>query len=338
MRRLLIVLLALLLAIAGADVVWWRVTENKLDKGLAAQLSAARTAGWSVSASPPMRGGWPLTATLAVGDLILSGTQVTWSTDRLVLEVSLWHPLVLRLESVGMQRLRIGNFPEIPYTADTLYAAIPLQTGAPTRGFNLSMVNFRAGLGETGTGGLTVRALELLTHWTPAAQQNEPAIAASLNATDVRLPAGPAWPLGPSVSGISADLSLNGPLPRVNGFAERAASWRDAGGTMEVQHLQIDWGALDLAGTATLTLDEQLQPMGAGTLRVTDPVAALDALRENGALADNAVFAAKALLTLLSHTSQQGGKPEVDLPFTLQDRRLSISRFSVARLPHLDLP
>jgi hypothetical protein len=124
----------------------------------------------------------------------------------------------------------------------------------------------------------------------------------------------------------------------VKDLADRAVAWRDAGGTLDVKRLAVEWGGLDVTLGATLALDEQLQPMGAGTLHVIDPTAALDGLRETGVLPDRAAFAARALLALMIKPAASGEKSAIDLPFTLQDRRLSISRYGVLRLPHLALP
>jgi hypothetical protein len=340
MRRLLILTLGVLAVIVAADAMWWRSAERALAKGLATQMQGARTAGWSVMNSVPVSGGWPFAATLTVGDLLLSGGGIAWSADRLVLQTSLWHPLMLSVESEGMQRLRVGAWPEIPYTADTLRALVPLQAGVPPRGFSVHMVNLRVGLGEAASNSLTVRGLDLQAHWTPAAQQNEAAVAASLQAQDVSLPAAPfgAWPFGSAVAHLSADFALSGPLGRVKDLADRAVAWRDAGGTLDVKRLAVEWGGLDVTLGATLALDEQLQPMGAGTLHVIDPTAALDGLRETGVLPDRAAFAARALLALMIKPAASGEKSAIDLPFTLQDRRLSISRYGVLRLPHLALP
>ncbi len=341
MRRLLILVCLGLAVLTGADFVWWRSAERQLEKGLAAQVQSVRNAGGAVSASVAVRGGWPVAASLTVGDLFVTSGQIAWSTDRLVLEQSVFHPFLLVIESMGMQRLRVGASPDTPYTADTLRATVPLQAGVPPRGFRLQVINFRAGLGEMAAEGLTVGTLNLQTHWTPAAQQNEAAVSASISLSGIRLPTGPSWPFGSAIETVSADLALNGPLPRAKefglkdlpeGVASRATSWRDAGGTLEVQHLSIDWGALDLIGSATLALDDLAQPMGAGSVRIRN------SLREYGLLGERAEFAAKALLALLQKPGGEDEKPEVELPVTLQDRRLSISRYGVMRFPKLSLP
>jgi hypothetical protein len=340
MRRLLIGVLALLALIAGADALWWYSAVRQLNKGLAAQVQMARNAGWSVAASTPVRGGWPFAASLTLGDLVVAGPGVAWSADHLVLQLNAWHPLLLLIEAEGTQHLQLGTSPDMPFTADTLRASVPLQAGVPPRGFALHIINLRAGLGEGPSASLTVGSLDMQTHWTPAAQQNEAAISASVRAANVRLPTLPdaAWPFGNAVAHITTDLVLDGPLPRVKDLAERAVAWRDAGGTLQVQHLVLTWGALDISGGATLALDDQLQPMGAGTVRITDPNAALDSLRDSGFLGDRAAFAAKALLALLLKPPPEGEPPAVELPLTLQDRRLSISRYGVTRLPRLALP
>jgi hypothetical protein len=334
---------------------------------LAAQTNIARAAGWTVNAAQAVPGGWPFAATLSVPDFLISdllipkgeagapsdhSNIVTWSTDRLVLRVGLLHPLLLGLDSEGSQHLHLGDWPEIPYTADILHAEVPLQVGVPPRGFSLRVVNLRAGLpigekydeSKDDKDSLTIRALTMRVSWTTAAQQNEAAVSVSLNGTALQLPTDRSWPLGSAVNSFSTDLALNGPLPRAKGLAPTglapkelapawAASWRDGGGNVELQHLVVNWGALDASGNATLALDDQMQPMGAGVLHVTDPEAALAALRDGGTIGERAELAAKALLGLMSHPAAEGGKAAVDLPVTLQDRRVSISRFGVAKIP-----
>ncbi len=336
--------LALLVIAGGAHAIWWRWAERQLAAELVGQINAARNAGWTVNAAPAAPGGWPFAATLSVPELIVSGSgnALAWSTDRLVLRVGLFSPLTLAIDSEGSQHLRLGSLPDIPFRADQLHAAVPLQVGMPARGFALRIVNLRAGLpfgemsdaGGTEPAAVTVGGVNLRASWTPGAQQNEAAVSVSLSLTSVQLPADHPWPLGAAIASASADLAVNGPLPRSKETASAwAAAWRDGGGNLEVAHLVLNWGALAVSGNATLALDAQMQPMGAGVLRASNPEGTLAALRESGMIGERAELAAKALLALMSHPPADDGRPGVDLPVTLQDRRLSISRFGVARLP-----
>ena len=72
-RRLTIVIPCLLLAalIAGHTALWFAAA-NHLDAGFNTWVAQRRAAGWQVDAGTPVRGGWPLAATLSVPDLALS--------------------------------------------------------------------------------------------------------------------------------------------------------------------------------------------------------------------------------------------------------------------------
>ena len=100
-------------------------------------------------------------------------------------------------------------------------------------------------------------------------------------------------------------------------LAEQAAAWRDGGGSLEIRHLALIWGPLDLTASATLALDDQLQPMGAGSARLVGYAETLDALAAHGAISRSAATAAKAVLSLLAHNPEDGSPPDVEVPLTL---------------------
>jgi hypothetical protein len=107
---------------------------------------------------------------------------------------------------------------------------------------------------------------------------------------------------------------------------------------LELHRLVIDWGEARLDATATMALDEELQPMGAGTGKIVGYDAALDALAANAALTRSAAKAAKAVLSLLANTPSDGEPAQVDVPLTLQFRTLSVRQVPLVRLPELDWP
>jgi hypothetical protein len=93
-----------------------------------------------------------------------------------------------------------------------------------------------------------------------------------------------------------------------------------------------------LTASATLALDEQLQPMGAASAHLIGYAETLDALAVRGAISKSAATAAKAVLSLLAHTPEDGGPPDVEVPLTLQYRTLSMRQVPLLRLPELDWP
>ncbi len=134
------------------------------------------------------------------------------------------------------------------------------------------------------------------------------------------------------------DGALNGPVPVGRTPAERAAAWRDGGGSLEVRHLALVWGPLDLTGSATLALDEQLQPMGAASARVVGYAETLDSLAAHAAISRSAATAAKAVLSLLANSPDDGSPPDVEVPLTLQYRTLSMRQVPLVRLPEIEWP
>ena len=55
-------------------------------------------------------------------------------------------------------------------------------------------------------------------------------------------------PLGPHIASLAIDGHLNGPVPPGRTATEQAKAWRDGGGSLEIRHLALVWGPLDLTG------------------------------------------------------------------------------------------
>ena len=345
-RRLWIILLVTPLLLAAADTLYWRLVERNLEDGFAAWLAARRASGWTATVGQPARGGWPLAATLTVPTVSLKGGEpdiaggLTWDAERLVLRIGLAHPRLLEIASEGVQHLRFAEGPEVVYTADRLRIALPPQPGATPRSAEVTARDLRAGIPAGGDAGasLTVGSLRLHLEARPAAQAGEPALAFLLNAEAIGPPASIARSLGPRIASLTLQGALDGPVPRMRALAERAARWRDGGGTLEIQRLAVNWGPLDLTASATLALDDQLQPMGTGSARVVGYAETLDALATRGTISRSAATAAKAVLSLLAHSPEDGSPPDVEVPLTLQYRTLSMRQVPLVRLPELDWP
>jgi hypothetical protein len=345
-RRLWIVLVAAPLLLVAADTLYWRVAAHNLEEGFAGWLAERRATGWTATTQPPVRGGWPLAATLTVPEVRLAGGQqdfpggITWSAERLTLRVGLLRPGRLEVAAEGAQRLRLADGPDLPYTADRLRIIMPLQSGAPPRSADITARNLRAGMptGGDAVAGMTIGLLHANFELRPSAQSGEPALAFGLRAESIGPPPPLARLLGPRIAVLAVEGALDGPVPHAPSPIDRASAWRDGGGTLEIQRCALNWGPLDLTASATLSLDEQLQPMGAGSARVVGYAETLDALAAHAVVSRSAATAAKAVLSLLAHSPDDGGPPDVEVPLTLQYRTLSMRQVPLVRLPELDWP
>jgi hypothetical protein len=341
MRRWLRILaVALVLIVAGDALLWWYAT-RQLRAGLDRWVAAQRSAGWTIGMAGQRTGGWPLAATLTVPDVAIQGAHrllpqgMSWTADRMVLRLSLLHPATLQIAAPGMGRLRLGGGPEVPYAAGQLAVAVPLQTGGPPPALDLRADRLAIDLPDRP---VTVDRLTAHIVVAPAATQAQPAVAVLLEAAGVGLPPAMHWALGPRIASLSMDAALDGPLPAEGGLAERATTWRNDGGVLELSRLDTAWGPLRLRASARLALDSDLQPTGRGDARIAGYDATADALAAHGVMAPSAAIAAKAVLSLLAHAPDNGGPSEVDVPLTLRRRTMSMQRIPLLRIPELDWP
>ncbi|HET8996278.1 MAG TPA: DUF2125 domain-containing protein [Acetobacteraceae bacterium] len=332
---------ALLVLLAAGDAVYWRIVAGQLDSGFRAWIAAQRAAGWTVRGTPPRFGGWPLAATLTTTRISLSGGKLDfpggmdWDAGRLVLRVALLHPEQLQAIPSGVQHLRLGTGPAIPFTAGTMQAVVPLQPDQPPRTVILHATDLRAGLAGGGST-FTIGRLQAQLDSQPSAAK--PALGFAIQATSLALPGQYRWALGPSIEAVTLDGTLTGPFPATPDLTARATAWRDGGGALELRRLHLNWGPLSLTANARLGLDQQLQPAGHAEARVAGYDATLDALATAGALSPSAALAAKAVLSLMAQPAANGKPAEVDVPLRLQNGTLFMQTMPLVRLPVLDWP
>jgi hypothetical protein len=335
-------LLAAPLVLLAADTLYWQIAAHNLEDGFAAWVAAQRASGWTVAHQPPVRSGWPLAAVLTLPAMSLEGGAeevpggLSWKAETVVLRVALLRPGLLEIAAQGRQRVAVADGPEIPYTAARLNLVMPLQA-APWPGFiDVAGDDLRAAMPAGGVA--TVGSLRAHGDFHPEAPSGEAALAFTLKAETVSPPPGILRPLGSRITSLAVEGALNGPLQPGRTATDRAVAWRDGGGALELRRLSLVWGPLDLNASATLALDEQLQPMGAGTARVIGYAETLDALASHAVISRSAATAAKAVLSLLAHSPDDGSPPDVEVPLTLQYRTLSMRQVPLLRLPELDWP
>ena len=344
LRRKRVLAPLLLLLLLGGHTLLWQWAERALEQGFADWQTSRRGLGWRIASGPALRAGWPLRARLVLPDLVVSAAPpaalvaLEWGASRAVLDVSLLHPRLLTVEISGQQRVQFGGSPPIPLRADRTALAIPLDPNAPPRVFDLEIDLLRAGIpsGDAASA-LSVARLRLHGETRPAAAAGEAAMILGLTAGEIDLPGG-GWAFGPRVALVAVEAVLNGPVPRLPSLSARASGWRDGGGTVELQRVAVGWGPLGLSGSATVALDEHLQPMGAATARFVGPAQTLDALAAGRVIGAGAAASAKAVLGLMVRTPEGGGAPEVEVPITLQDRGLAVGRIPLVRMPELHWP
>jgi hypothetical protein len=335
---------AIPLILAAGETVYWRVAAEQLRTGYQAWLAEQASHGWDVRSAPVSIGGWPRSAAITVPTLALGHAGPTIPGDLSVasagvmVSVSLFNPGVLRVSLTGPVHVRAADLPDVIIGGDENLISLPLQAAGPSsvsiygRGLRLEA----AGGGWRVTVGL-LTAQAQISGESPR-NQSQPAATFSLSSEAIALPGEMKWPLGPNIASVSLDGGVSGPLPDTRDIRHWAEAWRDGGGSLEITHLTMGWGSLGLTSSATLALDDQLQPMGSGNGHIVGYAETLDRLAAGGLLTKSAATAAKAVLSLMAGTSDTDEPSSVDVPLTLQYRTLSMRQVPLVRLPELDWP
>ena len=140
--RFLFGALVLLAALVAGQSLLWRWSTGALAEGFSDWVIRHRAQGWTINHGIPDRGGWPFAAQLSIPRLSIespgdetSGQGLGWAAEALTLTTPLPMPDALRLEATGQQALRIGTT-QIPFTASSFKALLPLEMGQPPRRAN----------------------------------------------------------------------------------------------------------------------------------------------------------------------------------------------------------
>jgi hypothetical protein len=124
---------------------------------------------------------------------------------------------------------------------------------------------------------------------------------------------------------------VEGPVPE-QPLAAALDAWRDGGGAIELRQVALRWGAVDLLGDGTVTLDANLQPAAAFTGRIRGWGALLDDFVKAGTLTKDQASYYRLGLGLLTRVADDG-KSELRAPITLQNTQVFLGPAKIAKVP-----
>jgi hypothetical protein len=168
---------------------------------------------------------------------------------------------------------------------------------------------------------------------TPPKTHTDRNIAIAADLTGLSVPVAPEA-LGATIDDAAIGVTVMGPIPP--GTPRQAATgWRDAGGTLELDHLHLGWGGLDADASGTIALDRDLQPEGSlsGSLGGYDKL--LAALVSAGQIKGRDASRIRLILGLLAKPGPDG-KPRLAAALTMQDGLLSMGPITFGKMPRID--
>jgi hypothetical protein len=324
----------LLLVAAGAYTFFWFSAARGLRRGVGLWAQSLRTRGLDLTWQASRVDGFPLAFRLVLADAKVRdrrpGATGVVRLPLLVARAAPWNFRVWRLAAPQGLAAATGPGPHplARVSARAAQGSIVVSGKGATLWFGVDRPSADAGM---------PLAAQQIFLWLilpprPSAAHTEPAMGVALEIKRLRLPSVP-QPFRNPLDELSFGLTVNGAIPTAPP-RQAAAAWRDAGGTVELDHLRLRWGPMLIDGSGTLALDAALQPEGTFSGGVEGYGALMQALVASGRMrARNAGLAGLALSLLAKRGPD--GRPEIPLAFTIQNGEMYLGPARIGPAPRI---
>lgn len=334
MRRILVIFtIALAVAGAGYSAYWFHVA-GEMRKNLERWAEDRRAHGWTVAWSELHTGGYPLHLRLDMDSPhLVSPAGFSWAAERLSGNVDPFDWTRLRMEATGPHDL------SWPGGGGTLTAALArMDINFNRHGVLQDATLIASDVVEGGTAPTPATIAGLAVTWDPLAVAATPdhltaTTRFSATAHGIALPVLADLPLERTIGLVEITGRVMG-LPTDGPTAQSLARWSADGGTVELDHVALDWAPMALEAEGTLALDPAGQPLAALSARVRGFSPLMDRLTAAGLVDAGAANAAKLVLSLMARPDPKG-RQAVPVPVSIQDSVVFLGPATVARLPRV---
>lgn len=330
-RRLLALFAAALMVAGLGYSAYWFHAAATLRKGLERWAETRRAQGWQVDWARMDSGGFPLHLRLELETPRLADTAGHgWQAERLIANAQPFDWTRLRLAAPGRHGL-VWPGGDGELVVEDAQAEVNVDNGGALEDATLLLTRPRL----SGATAEPITAAGLVLAWDPLPVSHPDHTTAtvrfSATAHDVTLPSVPGLPLDPQVGLAEITGRVLGAVPDAPA-AEAVAQWSADGGTVELDHVSLEWAPMALEAQGTLALDPSGQPLASLSTRMRGLGPLMDRLADAGTMPADTANAAKMALLLMARPDAKG-RPSVPVPVSLQDGSLYLGPARVAQLP-----
>jgi hypothetical protein len=338
-----------IIAIAAGLVIvaysgWWWLTARTLTGRIDQWIAGEQAKGAKITPMAVSVGGYPFAFSVKLTNVSLAWPGgFGFSSQSLKLRNRPWSLRSFKVNSIGGFEIALPagtSRPALNLAGETLRGHAGFQDTAMPVAMDLMADTVSASTSTAdgpATREMTVATVEFdgTRPTTSPTADTDVAYDLSLKLTDLSAQALEGNPLGGTIGHTALHLQLLG-APPVQWDDSGLKAWREAGGSVNVNALSLQWGQLAVSGNGTLALDKDMQPEGAFTAHLSGFEQALDSLAAAGWIKLSAASLAKLALGIASHPGPDG-KPSVDTPLTIQNRHVSAGAIKLGQIPELKL-
>jgi hypothetical protein len=338
MRRATILRLlgvVLLIGFAAYSAYWWIAAGRiKLAAGDWAQAAHARQL--DVAWQTIRVSGYPFAFRLELGDPVLTDKAANPPVEvrAPALSVSAWpwnfHALWLTAPTGIGALFGPGSAPLARLDAEAADGAVALgDDGRVTIWLTLVQPKAEAGVAI----GARAASAWIILPPRSSPEHAEPELGVAALIDGIAIPAAP-LDFSKTIEQLGVGATLTGKLP-AGPLKDALSGWRDAGGTLVLDHLDLRWGALGVTGSGTLALDADLQPVGSLTGAISGYDQLMNALVAAGRIKASDARVARLALAMLGRVGPDG-RPEIATSLRVQNGEMFLGPAKLGRIPSIN--
>jgi hypothetical protein len=332
-RVLLIFLVTAAVAIAALSGywVWWA---GQLERGIAQWREQQRARGYEISYQGPALSGFPLAHVARFEAPSLRAPDgASWQGPAVVARAPLWDPRRIALSVPGRHLLEGANAGAVSSVVlDSREAEAVVRVGSDGRLASMEVAMRGLEISTAPFGPIASDRLDLrLAPSYETATGRLSGTDFAVEVVELRVPAALAEPLEPTAGRIAAVGRLDGVVPAVEPRLALAA-WRDNGGALAFESLEIDWPPLGAGATGRLVLDDRLRPQGELAAQIAGLPALLDRLAEVGRLTPQQASNTKLAVLAFAGAPDANGRRVLAVPVILQAGILYLGPIPLGRV------
>jgi hypothetical protein len=334
--RLGLVVVALLLVLLGAYTAYWLVVARRITDGVVAWAQTERAEMVDASWEKISVAGFPFACRVELENAVLRDGRLTPSPELRISALSAsarpWDFASWRLMApAGLSAVLAGGS-ERPPLKLTARAADGVLTADPEAGTSL-WLNLEDVTAEAGEA-VPIASADawVILPAKPPRSHTEPALGVALDLRQVQLP-GMTSVLNDTIDELAFGITIKGAVPSGK-VAQAASEWRDAGGTVELDNLHLNWGGVGATASGTIALDRELQPIGgfSGAIEGYDQI--LTGLVQSGRMRATDAGLARLALAMLAKAGPDG-RPEIKTAFTIQNGQMFLGPAKLGKAPRI---
>jgi hypothetical protein len=334
--RLGSVAVLVLLVLFGAYAVYWWVVAGQIADGLVAWRQSEKTHKIDASWQSLRVAGFPFAFRVEIRNATfrdrawnpgpelklarLNGTVRPWDFDA-------WH--LAASDGLSADLAPSGGRPALRLAAKSGEGTV-----APgSQGVTSIWMKLRDISGEAGAR-IPVKSADawITLPAKPAHKDTDPSLGLAVAMRQVGVSTPPAE-FGKIIDELALGVTLKGAVPE-GPLPQAVAAWRDAGGTIEVDNLHLQWGGLGVSANGTFALDQRLQPVAAFASGIEGFGAILTALVAADQMTPEQASLVQIALNMLAKPGPDG-KPQLTAPFTIQDGKMYLGPARLGSAPRI---